>query len=690
MRYISIFSLFTISLLFAGEDTLEIDELFLQTLNEASEIAMHDKLNIEKIPSTVTVIRRDIIEASGAKTLLDILELVPGIEISMSSSGKRQIIIRGMRGQYRDKLKLLIDGVDVTNNLYSNQFYYYMFPASLIKRVEVTKTPDAILYGSNAFMGAIHVVTMDKEFDNQISTTVTSEDRKMVSLFQTFKVGDGDLKLDAHYSYFHPDIMANDSMVFNEKTGELKPFREPTPAHTKEKSNGMGISYKRDSWFLNYRLQQYTKGSFFGITNVTPLTDDKQVKMTHNSLVVGYDRYIKPELKWHIELNAKRYIWDGSYRTMPYDLKKCNDPNNDLIMGAYIDELETSFMTYLRYSEGNHNLVTQVDAHYSKPLDMYYMQYIPSNPTDAIGQIYNLGPDGKHLTGEQNILKEGIFRKNYSFAVEDLYDFGNEFSMIAGGRIDYYNGFNSHFSYKLGLLDRIDPANTLKILFNHTFRAPSWVELYAKAAAEFHGNEELENETMDMLEINWLKNITNQDILKFNIFYGVNSDPIVRRVTDGYTFYDNGDDITVKGFEVEYKKRFGEDNEVMVSISHHADYSTTFNKIENDTREDMIKLYLNYWLLPELNSFTQIDYGSSIEMPSKIEDIDSYINVSETLSYNFKNFTFKFGVKNIFDEDIYYLSLPTDLIANKFRFVPENARIPSIGREWFISLEARW
>jgi len=133
------------TLLFAKEDANKIDELFLQTINETSEIAMYNRLNIDKIPSAVTIVKQDIIKASGAKTLLDILELISGIEISMNDIGKRQIIIRGMRGKHRDKLKLLLNGVDATNNLHSNQFYYYTFPASLIKRVEVTKTPNALL-----------------------------------------------------------------------------------------------------------------------------------------------------------------------------------------------------------------------------------------------------------------------------------------------------------------------------------------------------------------------------------------------------------------------------------------------------------------------------------------------------------------------------------------------------------------
>jgi len=115
------------------------NEDFLQVLNEVSEIATQTKINIDKAPSNVDVIRRDFIIKSGAKTLLDVLKYIPGVELSMSSSGKKELIIRGNKSTYRDKIKFMINGVEVTNNLYTNQFYYYNFPASLIKRVEFTK-----------------------------------------------------------------------------------------------------------------------------------------------------------------------------------------------------------------------------------------------------------------------------------------------------------------------------------------------------------------------------------------------------------------------------------------------------------------------------------------------------------------------------------------------------------------------
>jgi len=684
----SLVTVLTVSALYAETDEATIDELFLQTLNEASEIALHDKLNIEKIPSTITVIKRDIIDASGAKTLLDILELVPGIEISMSSSGKRQIVIRGMRGQYRDKLKLLINGEDVTNNLYSNQFYYYTFPASLIKRVEVTKTPDAILYGSNAFMGAINIITLDEEDESRISTTVTSENRKMVSLFQALKVNEGNLKLDAHFSHFDPEIESNPSMRYNVKSGILEPFRGSLPAYAKEKTVGFGIGYKKDEWNINYRLEQYTKGSFFGISNIVPLVDDQQVKMTHNSLLVEYDKYISTDLKWHMQWDFKNYIWDGAYRVMPYDLQSTDDPGKDFIMGAYINEIETGLMSYLRYSDLHHNVIAQVETHYAKPVDMYYIQYIPSNPVND--NNLNLGPNGEHLTGDQNILKEGIDRKNFAIAVEDLYSFNDQFAVVGGMRLDYYSSFHSHLSYKLGAVNNISSNDTVKFLFNHAFRAPSWVELYANTEAGFDGNENLKIETMDMVEIDWLHSFTVRDLIKLNIFYGKNRNPIIRSITEGNTVYDNGDTITISGFEMSYRRKFGEKNELVASFSHHNNISSTFYSIDNETRKNMLKFYTDYEILPNLRSFTQIDYSDTVDMPKNLPNIDSVININETISYIYKDITIRAGVKNLLDEKIEYIALPTDLIGGIYRFVPENARIPANGREWFISLEAKW
>lgn len=90
---------------------------FLKVLNETNDIAYENRINIDKIPANMDILKRDFIIHSGAKTLLDLLKYIPGIEISRTSSGKTQLIIRGNKSDFIDKIKLMINGIDVTNDL---------------------------------------------------------------------------------------------------------------------------------------------------------------------------------------------------------------------------------------------------------------------------------------------------------------------------------------------------------------------------------------------------------------------------------------------------------------------------------------------------------------------------------------------------------------------------------------------
>ena len=65
------------------------NEDFLKTLNEVNFIAFKEKLNINKTPSNVTVLNRDFILSTGARTLFDLLKYVPGIQTSILFWQKR-------------------------------------------------------------------------------------------------------------------------------------------------------------------------------------------------------------------------------------------------------------------------------------------------------------------------------------------------------------------------------------------------------------------------------------------------------------------------------------------------------------------------------------------------------------------------------------------------------------------------
>ena len=652
-----------------ASDDLQIESDFLKSLNEASEIVSRERLNIDKVPSTVTVVRRNTIVASGALTLLDVLKLVPGIDVAMSASGKRQIVVRGVRDKYRDKIKLLINGVDVTNNLYSNQFYYYDFPAALIKRVEVTKTPDAVLYGSNAFLGVINVITLDEENDNRLVTQITDEKRYLLSLFQKVSLGSAKLRFDAHDSYMHPSIDSPETMV-RAGNGQVTTLRPSVPAHSLERSMGLGVAYDLNGWHLKYRLQRYVKGSFFGIANIPPLRDDRDVTMTHHTFEAAYDRWLRPDLKWHTALDLTHYTWDGDYRAFP----SFNEPNNtdkDQIMGAYIREISAGLTSYLKYSLASHDVTLQAEARYAEPDKMYYLYHRADAPAE-------------HLTGDNNILKEGIDRKNFALALEDLYSYSDRLSFIYGVRYDYYNDFSGHWSWKAGAVDALGDKDTLKILYNHAFRAPSWAELYANAATQFKGNPDLEPESIDMVELVWLHRFSDKDILKANLFYGHLDDPIVK----GTATYENGSAEILRGVELSYRSGLTETGEWGASFSYHHDDIPQLPTIETNSREWLVRGYLSWYLLPRLQSYSWVEYGSSIDMGSYASDVDDYWLINETMTWRQGDWRLQAGVRNLFDQKIDYPVLPVRL--GQVSVYPDRGTVPALGREWFLTVAYRW
>ncbi len=681
MRTIAFFVL-SVAFFYGNAQASGVEDDFLQSLNEASEIATASKLNLDKTPATVTVLKESFIRQSGLKRLVDILPFIPGIETSMTSSGKKQIIVRGIKSAYRDKIKVLIDGVDVTNNLYSNQFYYYNFPLALVKRIEFTKSPDSILYGSNAFLGVLNIVTLDDLDENAISGYLSTCQSYEATYFQNFSQNAYKILLDAHYSISNPNLQAPKTMLIDLRSHGVSVFRSPQDAHTKERNQGVGIRVKKESYTFDMRIEDYTKEDFFGISRVPALKEDKDVELRYIYARFRYADYIKPDLKLEADIGYKNYLWDGAFRAFPYDIQPTDDPAKDLIFGGVIHESEYFFKNNFKYITNRHNLIFQIDAKYTKPYDMYYLQYI-----EALGNTQtplNLGPNGEKLRGNNNILKEGIERKTYAAAIEDMITLRDDFSFVLGYRFDHYSDFGSNDSYKAGMVYNFSNNQTYKLLYNHSFRAPSWVELYAQTAAEFNGNPDIEPETIDMVEFQYLAKIFRNDKFKLNFYYGKNKKSIDRYydMATGKRIYKNMGDVTLKGLELSYKKIFA-NNELYLAWSHNVNDSSYNPWLGN--RTDIFNGYFSY-KYKKFASFTSLNYGDKIETPSYIGDIDALFSLNETLSYEGDGFLLQAGVINITDRKNYYWIQPTDLIYGRYMFVPEKAKVPQNGREFFISL----
>ncbi|MDQ7051187.1 MAG: TonB-dependent receptor plug domain-containing protein [Enterobacterales bacterium] len=81
-------------------------------------IATGSKQLIYQAPSTASVITAKDIKQMGATDIDEVLESVPGLHVSFSSTGNLPLyIFRGINGSFNPQVLMLINGIAITNLL---------------------------------------------------------------------------------------------------------------------------------------------------------------------------------------------------------------------------------------------------------------------------------------------------------------------------------------------------------------------------------------------------------------------------------------------------------------------------------------------------------------------------------------------------------------------------------------------
>ena len=117
---------------------------------------------INEIGSSVTLISGEEIERNQRRTLPDVLQTVPGLNIVQTGGpgGKTSVFMRGSNSNHT---KVLIDGIDANDPSQDGVFDFGQVLTSDIERVEILRGPQSSLYGSDAIGGVVNIVTKKGE-----------------------------------------------------------------------------------------------------------------------------------------------------------------------------------------------------------------------------------------------------------------------------------------------------------------------------------------------------------------------------------------------------------------------------------------------------------------------------------------------------------------------------------------------
>jgi len=138
---------------------LSLEQLMQVEVTTTSKIAE----SAYEAPGVVTVVSAEEIRRFGARTVEAVLNRVTSMYLFSSYMfPKNRMSLRGdLAGHYDNHVLILINGRPFRDSMLGgmNSNFYQAFPVAAIERVEVVRGPGSTLYGSNAFVGVINVIT---------------------------------------------------------------------------------------------------------------------------------------------------------------------------------------------------------------------------------------------------------------------------------------------------------------------------------------------------------------------------------------------------------------------------------------------------------------------------------------------------------------------------------------------------
>lgn len=148
--------------------------------NDIPEVASATRIsqNVTEVPVSTTVISRELIQASGATDIAELFTLVPGFQVFTPNANKYTVTYHGASGEFSKNLDIRINGRPVYIPLLSTVDWNSLgISLSDIDYIEVIRGSNVPSYGSNAFMGAINIITKTpiNDVNVHLSATVGSQ-----------------------------------------------------------------------------------------------------------------------------------------------------------------------------------------------------------------------------------------------------------------------------------------------------------------------------------------------------------------------------------------------------------------------------------------------------------------------------------------------------------------------------------
>lgn len=605
----------------AGEEERQELQELLAVLDEETAVATRSKMNNDYVPGMVTLLHGEQLEALGVKTVAEALAMVPGIQVARLPTGEPTVKVRGIAFPFNaGNIKVMLNSIALSRESSGINSSVLMTPLAQVDRIEVIRGPGSSIYGDFAMAGVVNIIT--KDIGGRLFGQAGDDESR----------GGG-----GHYGYrdtVHDFSLGITISAMDDGKNAATLVTNPD----EERYTGvLALNYKKFSFTAEgvRRRVEHQRQPPPGAFPPPP--------------AAGSDRSFREEQSWAME--GRQAIELGSKATLDLSLSYLRnsydaDEPKDEFKG---DRLETRLD--LNWSPWNGHQV------------LMGVSYADSTIDDAVQQ---------GAGGTSPVRLSDVGRHNYALSLQDQVALNERISLTLGMRFDHYDDVGSLMTPRIAAVYRLGEHHVVKAQYSEGFRAPTFWELYKTGTAD----ESLDFEVMDTTELSYIYRRPNA-VGRVTLYYSDIEDGIFQESGGGFG---NNVDIVSKGAELEWEQKIGE----MLRWQANLSYNDTWDgrSAAGGHESPGIAAWLG-----NLALFVQpaaklmlagrlLHVGDRYAADGRVAGYDTVdLSVSRRDLW-IAGLTLRFGVKNVFDDSIVYLTQrPDSLTEDEFR-----------GRTWWLQL----
>lgn len=466
----------------AGDDKL-LEALLQREVQGPSRYAQ----SLMDAPAAVAVIGREESSRLGHQTVGDMLARLPGVYLGNSRSYS-SLGLRGFNrpGDYSSRTLMALDGQRLNDAIYDQGLPQLELPvaAEWVKRVELVHGPGSSVYGSNALLGVVNIVTLDGADAPGLSLSGSLGENRQRRLQLHYGAGDaagGDLfvglnaQRSAGEDLYLPALGTPDGWV---------------RGLDGERQLALLAKYSLGGWRASLAAVRREKdaptapyGTLPGVAGTTYV----------DSLALGelaYDEGWDGDLRRSVRLGLAHYAFKGRYMF--------GEPAAPVVNR---DDARARWLTL----EGrllwrgllNHELMAGLE-----------LRSVPR----LVQRNYDTGPYALKL--------DSAVSQDFAAAyVQDQWRLTPTLQLTSGLRLDHVRSFSPAVSPRAVLVFRPDERESFKLMWARSFRTPNAYERFYDDASSQLANPELKPERLNSVEVAWEYLLPGGQALSANAYF---------------------------------------------------------------------------------------------------------------------------------------------------------------------------